>query len=128
MKELHVTIQQLNEQMAGLLNQPFDSEVSDIVTFIEGTLTLEVIADLKAVIDAVRKLLWIYIEAASRAADGNINDSFHGPRLRAATELLRSLREEAGSTARNFRESRSFIEHVETLLAYYSHRPLDQKL
>ncbi len=120
MNEIHSSIRRVTEQLDDLLRQLSNSQATDTPKLIEDTLTIELMANFKSAVDAMRHLLWIYIEAASRAASGDINDPIHGPRLRSATEILRALREDGVPLSRNFPGGHSFIEHVETLLAYYS--------
>jgi hypothetical protein len=67
----------------------------------------------------MRRLLWTYILAASRATSGDINDPTHGLRLQRATEVLRNLRQDGIPPSGQSMEGSSFIEQVEALLTYY---------
>jgi predicted DNA-binding protein len=120
MTELSSNISRVTEDLNGLLKKLSNARGPDAARMIEEILTLEVMRDFKLAVDAMRHLLWIYIEAASRATSGDINDSIHGLRLQRATEILRSLRESGFPISRQLPESRSFIEQVEALVSYYS--------
>lgn len=120
MNEMGSNITRVTEDLNGLLRKLSNAKGSEAARLIEQVLTLEVMRDFKQAVDAMRHLLWIYIEAASRATSGDINDSIHGLRLQRATEILRSLREGGVPISRQFPEGRSFIEQVEALVNYYA--------
>jgi hypothetical protein len=105
-----------------LLRKLTDSRGSDAALLIEETVTLEVMDNFKRAVDAMRHLLWIYVEAASQASSGDLNNSVHGQRLQQATEVLRGLREDGIPIRRQLTEGSSFVEQVEALLTYYSGR------
>jgi predicted DNA-binding protein len=120
MNEMGSNIARVTEDLNGLLKKLSNAKGSEAADLIEQILTIEVMRDFKLAVDAMRHLLWIYIEAASRATSGDINDSIHGLRLQRATEILRSLREGGIPISRQLPEGRSFIEQVEALVNYYS--------
>lgn len=120
MNEMGSNITRVTEDLNGLLRRLSSAKGPEVAKLIEQVLTLEVMRDFKQAVDAMRHLLWIYIEAASRATSGDINDSIHGLRLQRATEILRSLREGGIPISRQLPEGRSFIEQVEALVSYYS--------
>lgn len=120
MTELSGNITRVTEDLNGLLKRLSNSRGPDAARLIEQILTLEMMRDFKLAVDAMRHLLWIYIEAASRATAGDINDSIHGLRLQRATQMLRGLREGGMPISRQLPEGRSFIEQVEALVSYYS--------
>lgn len=120
MNEIAANITRVTEDLNGLLKRLSGTQGPETAKLLEQLLTLEVMQDFKQAVDVMRHLLWIYIEAASRATSGNINDSIHGLRLQRATEILRSLREGGVPISRQAAEGRSFIEQVEALVSYYS--------
>jgi hypothetical protein len=120
MNEMGSNITRVTEDLNGLLRKLSGAKGPEVARLIEQVLTLDVMRDFKQAVDAMRHLLWIYIEAASRATSGDINDSIHGLRLQRATEILRSLREGGIPITRQFPEGQSFIEQVEALVSYYS--------
>lgn len=120
MNEIGSNITRVTEDLNGLLRKLSTARGPEVARLIEQALTLEVMRDFKQAVDAMRHLLWIYIEAASRATSGDINHSIHGLRLQRATEILRGLREGGVPISRQLPEGRSFIEQVEALVNYYS--------
>lgn len=120
MNQMGANITRVTEDLNGLLKRLSNAKGPEAAKLIEEMLTLEVMRDFKQAVDAMRHLLWIYIEAASRATSGDINDSIHGLRLQRATEILRNLREGGVPISRQLPEGRSFIEQVEALVSYYS--------
>lgn len=120
MNEIGSNITRVTEDLNGLLRKLSTARGPEVARLIEQALTLEVMRDFKQAVDAMRHLLWIYIEAASRATSGDINHSIHCLRLQRATEILRSLREGGVPISRQLPEGRSFIEQVEALVNYYS--------
>lgn len=120
MTDMSSNISRVTEDLNGLLKRLSHAKGAEVAQLIEQAITLDVMRDFKLAVDAMRHLLWIYIEAASRATAGDINDTIHGLRLQRATEILRSLREGGIPISRQLPEGRSFIEQVEALVSYYS--------
>lgn len=120
MSEMSANIGRVTEDLNDLLKRLSGAEGEEAAKLLEQALTLEVMQDFKLAVDAMRHLLWIYIEAASRATVGDVNDTIHGLRLQRATEILRGLREGGIPISRQLPEGRSFIEQVEALVNYYS--------
>jgi predicted DNA-binding protein len=122
MTDISSGVSRVTEDLNGLLKKLSHAKGPEVAQVIEQAITLDVMRDFKLAVDAMRHLLWIYIEAASRATSGDINDTIHGLRLQRATEILRSLREGGIPISRQMPEGRSFIEQVEALVNYYSQR------
>lgn len=120
MTQMSSNISRVTEDLNGLLKKLSNAKGAEAAKLLEQVLTIQVMQDFKLAVDAMRHLLWIYIEAASRATSGNINDSIHGLRLQRATEILRGLREGGVPISRQQPEGRSFIEQIEALVDYYS--------
>lgn len=120
MIEISSNTSRVAQDLNDLLTKLTDSPGSNAANLIEQTLTLDVMGNFKLAVDAMRHLLWIYVEAASRATSGDLDHSIHGQRLRRATEVLRGLREDGVPIRRQLAEGSSFVEQVEALLTYYS--------
>ena len=127
MTELSANITRVTEDLNALLKRLFNARGPEAAKLLEQILTLEMMRDFKLAVDAMRHLLWIYIEAASRATSGDINDAIHGLRLQRATEMLRDLREGGMPISRQLPEARSFIEQVEALVSYYTQQDNQQR-
>lgn len=122
MTDMSSNISRVTEDLNGLLKKLSNAQGPEAARLVEQALSLEVMRDFKLAVDAMRHLLWIYIEAASRATSGDINDTIHGLRLQRATEILRNLREGGMPISREMPEGRSFLEQVDALVTYYSQR------
>lgn len=122
MTDMSSNISRVTEDLNGLLKKLSSAQGPEAARLVEQALSLEVMRDFKLAVDAMRHLLWIYIEAASRATSGDINDTIHGLRLQRATEILRNLREGGMPISREMPEGRSFLEQVDALVTYYSQR------
>ena len=120
MTDMSSNISRVTEDLNGLLKRLSHAQGPEAARLVEQALTLEVMRDFKLAVDAMRHLLWIYIEAASRATSGDINDTIHGLRLQRATEILRGLREGGIPISREQPQGRSFLEQVEALVTFYS--------
>jgi hypothetical protein len=120
MTEIGSNTSRLAQDLNDLLQRLRNSRQPDAAELIEQAIPLEAMGNFKLAVDAMRQLLWIYIEAASRATAGDLNNSTRGPRLQRATEVLRGLREDGVPVRRQLSEGRSFIEQMEALLVYYS--------
>lgn len=118
MSEISSDICQLTQHLNALLKKLTGAGTINAAQLIDETLTLEVLTDFKRSTDAMRHLLWTYIQAASYATSGDLNDPIHGPRLRRATEVLQGLREAV--VPKRLLETIPFGDHVEALAAYYA--------
>lgn len=116
MNDLSSSISRVTEELNGLLKRLSRANESDVAKLIAQALTLEVMRDFKMSVDAMRHLLWVYIEAASRVGTGDLNQTIHSLRLQRAADILRSLREGGVPISRQMPEGRSFIEQIEALV------------
>lgn len=116
MNDLSSSISRVTEELNGLLKRLSRANESEIAKLIADALTLEVMRDFKMSVDAMRHLLWVYIEAASRVGPGDLNQTIHALRLQRAAEILRSLREGGVPISKQMPEARSFIEQIEALV------------
>ena len=122
MKEMRVRVRRITEDLNALLRELSTSQGVDVGELIEEILTVEVMQDFKASVDAMRHLLWVYIEAASRASDGSrdINLAVQSLRLQRATEILKGLREGGVPISTQYPEGRTFVAQVQAVVEYYS--------
>src|SRR5437763_408680 len=122
MKEMRVRVRRITEDLNALLRELSTSQGVNVGELIEEILTVEVMQDFKASVDAMRHLLWVYIEAASRASDGahDINLAVQSLRLQRATEMLKGLREGGVPISTQYPEGRTFVTQVQAVVEYYS--------
>ena len=122
MKEMRVRVRRITEDLNALLKELSTSQGVNVGELIEEILTVEVMQDFKASVDAMRHLLWVYIEAASRASDGShdINLAVQSLRLQRATEMLKGLREGGVPISTQYPEGRTFVAQVQAVVEYYS--------
>ena len=124
MKEMRVRVRRITEDLNALLKELSTSQGVNVGELIEEILTVEVMQDFKASVDAMRHLLWVYIEAASRASEGvhDINLAVQSLRLQRATEMLRGLREGGVPISTQYPEGRTFVAQVQAVVEYYSNQ------
>ena len=82
--------------------------------FVEQMLTTELLADFKGSVDAMRHLIWIYVEAVSNSNGPEIVQS---ARLRRAVDMLRVLHLEGAPSSLDRPET--FFEHVQNVVDNY---------
>ena len=121
MKEMRARVRRITEDLNVLLKELSNAQGSNAGELIEEILTVEVMRDFKASVDAMRHLLWVYIEAAARASEGgrDFNLAVQNLRLQRATEMLKSLREGGVPISTLLPEGRTFVEQVEAVMQYY---------
>jgi hypothetical protein len=118
MNELRNTIQHITEELNDLMRDLSATDDSHARELVEQVLTTELILDFKASVDAMRHLIWLYIEALSRVQGKEPLTVMNGLRLQSATNMLRALHSESvpghlsGSPL-------SFVEHVQTMVENY---------
>src|SRR5215467_4472634 len=110
--EISSNIGRLTQDLNAVMKSLSSGPTEDAAALIDEILSPEVLRDFKLAVDGMRRLLWTYILAASRATSGDINDSIHGVRLQRATEALRSLRQDGIPASGQTMERTSFIEQV----------------
>jgi hypothetical protein len=122
MNAIRERMRRITHDLNALREELTTLEHSGVRELIEEMLTVEVTQHFKSSVDAVRHLLWIYIEAVAQAkAPGEVDYEVQALRLQRAVEILRSLRE--GSVPVNLNNHGSFVDHVSALVDRYSSEP-----
>jgi hypothetical protein len=110
MKEMRNRVRRITQDLNTLLQELAAVREPQARELVEGVLTPEVIKAFKSSVDAMRRLLWVYIEASACAAGQSQNQT-----LRGVVDALRSMRETAPSTTRRSGDG-SFIEKMEAIV------------
>lgn len=110
MKEIRSRVCRITQDLNVLLPELAAVREQDARELVEEVLTPEIIKALKSSVDAMRRLLWFYIEAASRQT----NPRQHNLALEGVVDALRSMRE--SGTVSSTSASGSFIEKVEAIV------------
>ena len=84
--------------------------------FVEHVLSSEILADFRSSVDAMRHLIWIYVEAVS----SNEGSTLQSTRLRRAVDMLRALHSD--DVPEQFAEPQTFFEHVQNVVDGYGPR------
>src|SRR5512133_2445502 len=91
MNNLRATVQRITEDLNVLMRQLSAADDAHAREFVEQMLATELLADFKGSVDAMRHLIWIYVEAVSNS---NGSDIVQSARLRRAVDMLRALHAE----------------------------------
>lgn len=119
MKSMRDRVRRITLELNTLREELINAEHASAEELISDILTPEVMQDFKSSVDAVRHLLWMYIEAAARARNSNdIDIAIQTLRLQRAVEMLKSLRGSSipGATGGHA----SFVEHISRLVDNYT--------
>lgn len=112
MTDIRNRMRRVTRELNGLLQELSTVREEHACELVEEVLTEETIKQFKGSVDAMRRLLWLYIEAAARSKPRN---SRQASGLKRATEVLRSLGQ-GESTCSSKSVSGSFIEKVEAIV------------
>jgi hypothetical protein len=122
MNSIRERMRRITHELNGMREELTTLERSGVRELIEEMLTVEVTRDFKTSVDAVRHLLWVYIEAVAQPKEaGAVDYEVQSLRLQRAIEILRSLRE--GSVPANANGHLSFVDHVSAMVDSYSSEP-----
>jgi len=110
MKEMRSRVHRITQDLNALLKELAVVRGEHASELVEEALTPEIIEGFKSSVDAMRRFLWLYIEAAARNAARQRGRQRPGTALQA----LRSLRQ-SGSTL-PAGAGRSFIERVQAIV------------
>ena len=111
MTDIRNRVRKLTRELNGLLKEMATIKEEHACELVDEVLTEETVKQFKSSVDAMRRLLWLYIDAAART--GPHTQQAAG--LKRATEALRSLHHgEVPFPAKSF--SGSFIEKVEAIV------------
>ncbi len=116
MQDLRGTVEKITEDLNELMRQLSGTDDTQARELVEEMLNSQVLADFKVSVDAMRHLLWIYIEAvASSHSQATILQS---ARLQKAVDMLRALH--TGDIPSQFSGPETFFEHVQSVVDEYS--------
>ncbi len=119
MNSIRERVRRITQELNGMREELASLEHSGVRELIEEMLSVEVTRDFKASVDAVRHLLWVYIEAVAQPREaGAVDYEVQSLRLQRAIEILRSLRE--GSVPSSVNSHLSFVDHVSAMVDSYS--------
>jgi len=113
--DLRVTVQRITEDLNALMREISGTDSSHARELVEHMLTSEVLADFKSSVDAMRHLLWIYVEAVSRTEGAH--NAVQSGRLQRAVEMLRVLH--SNPVPEQFSGPETFFEHVQGVVDRY---------
>jgi hypothetical protein len=114
MTDIRNRIRKLTRELNGLLKEMATVREEHACELVDEVLTEETVKQFKSSVDAMRRLLWLYIDAAARTGRHS-HHAQHAAGLKRATEALRSLHHgDMPFPAKSF--SGSFIEKVEAIV------------
>lgn len=111
----------LREIEKDLMWTPLDDADVEKLRFLDEPHATRVITDLKLAVDAMRRFLWAYIEAADRYRGAGMNYVLQTARLKRATEILQTLHHDAAAIADP--DTKSLLERVTKLIGQYEPKP-----
>jgi acetylornithine deacetylase/succinyl-diaminopimelate desuccinylase-like protein len=115
MKDVRNRVHHLTRELNALLKELATVREEHACELVEEVLTEETVKQFKSAVDAMRRLLWLYIEAAAAAGhSSHPRPSRQAATLKRATEALRSLSEDDSLPAKS--SAGSFIEKVEAIV------------
>ncbi len=115
MNDLRATIQRITEDLNTLLRELSSADDRRARELVEQMLTSEVLTDFKISVDAMRHLLWIYIEAAAQTT--RPATIIQSARLQKAVDMLRALH--SSPVPEQFSGPETFFEHVQNVVDGY---------
>jgi hypothetical protein len=114
MKEMRARVRRITRDLNGLSQELSAIREEHAFELVEDVLTPEVIKGFKSSVDAMRRLLWLYIEAASRNTSRQNSHLEPNQALEGAVAALRSLRD--GVSPPLSAAGGTFIEKVEAIV------------
>jgi hypothetical protein len=115
MDDLRVTVQRITNDLNSLMRELSGKDDTQARELVGEMISSEVLADFKSSVDAMRHLLWIYVEAVSENV-GAVS-VVQSTRLQRAVEMLRSLH--TGDVPEQFAGPETFFEHVQGVVDRY---------
>jgi hypothetical protein len=119
MNNIRATVQRITEDLNVLMRQLSAADDAQAREFVEQMLTSELLADFKGSVDAMRHLMWIYVEAISKS-DGP-STIVQSARLRRAVDMLRSLHE--SPAPEHLAGPETFFERMQNVVDGYEMKP-----
>jgi hypothetical protein len=114
MENIRATVQRITDDLNLLMRQLSAADDAHAREFVEQMLTSEILADFKGSVDAMRHLMWIYIEAA---AQNGGTGAMQSQRLRRAVDMLRALH--TSPIPEHLSGPETFFEHVQSVMDGY---------
>jgi hypothetical protein len=119
MENVSATVQRITEDLNILMRQLSATDDAHAREFVEQMVTTELLADFKGSVDAMRHLMWIYVEAISKNGSPGTMQS---TRLRRAVDMLRALH--TSPIPEQFAGPETFFEHVQNVVDSYEAGPM----
>ena len=118
MENIRATVQRITDDLNVLMRQLSATDDAHAREFVEQMLTSEILADFKGSVDAMRHLMWIYVEAL--ATNGGTG-AMQSQRLRHAVDMLRALH--TSPIPEHLSGPETFFEHVQSVMDGYEPGP-----
>ena len=114
MTDIRNRVRKLTRELNGLLKEMATVKEEHACELVDEVLTEETVKQFKSSVDAMRRLLWLYIDAAARKGS-HPHHAQQAANLKRATDALRSLHHgDIPFPAKSF--PGSFIEKVEAIV------------
>lgn len=114
MNDVRNRVRKLTRELNALLKEMATVREEHACELVDEVLTEETMKQFKSSVDAMRRLLWLYIDAAAHSSPHS-RQSGQAANLKRATETLRSLHHGAGPHPAKSLPG-SFIEKVEAIV------------
>ena len=118
MENIRATVQRITDDLNVLMRQLSATDDAHAREFVEQMLTSEILADFKSSVDAMRHLMWIYVEAVAKNGG---TGAMQSQRLRRAVDMLRALH--TGPIPEHLSGPETFFEHVQSVMDGYDSEP-----
>jgi hypothetical protein len=118
MNEVRATVQRITTDLNTLMRQLSGSEDRHARQLIDEILNGEMLSEFKSAVDAMRHLLWIYVEAVYRTQGREPATVAEAARLQRAVDMLRSLHPSA--TPPTLSTGQTFFDHMQTVVDEYN--------
>ena len=119
MSDMKERVCRIAKELNALLVEARTAEKTGNREAVEDLLTTEVISEFKSTLNAMRHLLWMYIETASHLDSQDADYAAKSERLAQAGEMLRVLRD--GTVPAMFSNA-GFVDQVSLLVDVYAKR------
>ena len=116
MNDLRATVQRITEDLNLLMRQLSAADDAHAREFVDHVLSSEILADFRSSVDAMRHLVWIYVEAVSKSEGSTLQSA----RLRRAVDMLRALH--VDTVPEQLAAPETFFEHVQNVVDGYGPR------
>jgi hypothetical protein len=118
MENIRATVQRITDDLNVLMRQLSATDDAHAREFVEQMVNSEILADFKGSVDAMRHLMWIYVEAVAKNGG---TGAMQSQRLRRAVDMLRALH--TGPIPEHLSGPETFFEHVQSVMDGYEPVP-----